>query len=82
MRVKHLCTFYVTKNVMKLFGIKIKELREEKGLLQKDIAQFLNTSRQNISRWEIGIIEPDLETVVKLSRFFDVSADYLLGLED
>ena len=67
---------------MKLFGIRLKELRQEKGLGQKELAKVINTSKQNISRWEKGYFEPDQEITVRLAQFFDVSTDYLLGLEN
>ncbi|MCL2751202.1 MAG: helix-turn-helix domain-containing protein [Firmicutes bacterium] len=67
---------------MELFGKRIKELREEKGLGQKELAAVLGTSKQNISRWEKGYFEPDQKTTVSLARFFAVSTDYLFGLED
>ena len=67
---------------MEIFGERIKDLRMEKGLGQKDLAKILNTSKQNLSRWEKGYYEPDQTTVVLLARFFGVTTDYLLGLEN
>ncbi|MDR2090633.1 MAG: helix-turn-helix domain-containing protein [Clostridiales bacterium] len=64
------------------FGEKIKELRIEKKLLQGDIANFLNTTKQNVSRWENGHFEPSQENIIKLANFFGVTTDYLLGLEN
>lgn len=62
--------------------MRIKELRQEKELTQIDIAKGINTSQRNISRWENGENEPSSSFVIKLAKYFDVSADYLLGLED
>jgi len=67
---------------MEIFGKRIRELRKENGLKQQDIANILGTTKQNVSRWEIDFCEPDQATMVKLARFFGVSADYLLGLEN
>ncbi|MBQ8406605.1 MAG: helix-turn-helix transcriptional regulator [Clostridia bacterium] len=67
---------------MKIFQERLKELRKEKGLLQKDLAQTLKTTNSSISDWEKGRSQPDLQTLANLARFFEVSVDYLLGLED
>ncbi|GHW02802.1 hypothetical protein AGMMS50249_5880 [candidate division SR1 bacterium] len=67
---------------MEIFGLRLKELRQEKRLGQKELAQILTTSKQNISRWEKGYFEPDQAMTVRLARFFEISTDYLLGLEN
>jgi len=61
--------------------IKIKELRNEFGLSQNELAEKLNISQKCISNWENGVNEPDFETLIKLSRLFDVTSDYLLGID-
>lgn len=61
---------------------KIQYLRKEKNLLQKDLAKVLNVYPSAVSKWEIGENEPDIKTIVALAKFFDVTTDYLLGLED
>jgi len=82
--VKQSVAFYVicSLSAMEIFGKRIKELREEKCLGQKELAQILNTSKQNISRWEKGYFEPDQKTIVLIAKFFDISTDYLFGLEN
>lgn len=62
-----------------MIGKKFKELREEKKLLQKDVAKYLNISTSAYGYYEQGKRNPDIETIKKLADFFDVSADYLLG---
>lgn len=57
----------------------LKSLREEKGLTQDKISEILGIKRQTYSAWERGISNPDINTVVFLSKFYDVSTDYLLG---
>lgn len=67
---------------MKTFGEQLKELRAEKEFTQKDLAKILNVRNTTISAWEKDIAEPPYETLKKVAVLFDVSADYLLGLED
>ena len=62
--------------------LKIKELREEKGLSQLEVAKGIDTSQRNIGRWESGANEPSSSFVLKLAKYFNVSTDYLLGCED
>lgn len=65
--------------MIRLFYIRLKELRIERNLNQSELANTLNISRQLISHWESGYREPNLEMLVKLCDFFDVSCDYILG---
>ena len=67
---------------MKVFGERLKEIREERSLSMSELARQMETSHQNISRWERGEIMPSGETLVKLVNFLKVSADYLLGLRN
>ena len=60
------------------FGKKLKELRLERGLSQQRLAENLGFCNQTISFWEIGSREPDLDTLVKISHYFDVSLEDLL----
>ena len=59
-------------------GNKLKSLRENKGLLQKELADILNISLSSISMYERGERQPDNETLKKISNYFNVSIDYLL----
>lgn len=65
-----------------MLGNRLKQLREEKGLLQKDIAKILNISTSAYGFYEQGKRDPDTETLTTLSNLFDVSVDYLLGITD
>ena len=65
-----------------LLGKKLKELRLEKGLSQKKLGELLGICNQTVSFWELGSREPDLDMLVELSKLFDISVDYLLGLKD
>lgn len=59
--------------------IRIKELRKERGLTLKSIAEALNTSHQVVSRYELERTQPDFATLIKIADFFGVTIDYLLG---
>lgn len=67
---------------MILFEERLKELRVERKLSQADLAKELNVSQRSISSWETGFRQPDFETLERIVKFFDVTADYLLGLGD
>lgn len=59
---------------------RLKDLREDEDLTQADIADFLNTSREQYSRWERGATEIPMHTAIALARRYKVSMDYLAGL--
>lgn len=61
---------------------RLKELREQKGMLQRDIASMLNVAVSTYSYWEKGTYEPDQTILSKLADIFEVSVDYLLGREE
>ncbi|MCM1440323.1 MAG: helix-turn-helix transcriptional regulator [Roseburia sp.] len=67
---------------MNTFTARLKELRKERGITQKQLAEQINTTDDSIFSWENGRSQPDIENIKKLCKFFSVSADYLLGLED
>lgn len=58
----------------------IRDLREDKDLRQKTIASYLNVSQQTYSNYENGYREIPLWVILKLSEYYQVSADYLLGI--
>jgi len=57
----------------------LKQLREEKSLSQKDIAEYLGLTRQAVASYELAKREPDYDVLKKLADYFGVSVDYLLG---
>jgi transcriptional regulator with XRE-family HTH domain len=67
---------------MSKLSIRIKELREEKGLSARQLAKALNVSDRAIQRWEKEQRVPNADAVILLAQYFKISADYLLGLED
>lgn len=58
---------------------KLIELRKSKGWSQEDFAEKLDVSRQAISRWENETAQPDVQNILRISKIFNVSADYLLN---
>ncbi len=62
------------------YAKKIRELREDRDLLQKDIAALLNTTQSYYGQYERGLRPLPIEHLEKLCTFYGVSADYILGL--
>ena len=61
---------------------RIQHLRKAKGMSQEELADQIGVSRQAVSKWESGQTSPDLEKIILLSDFFEVTTDYLLkGME-
>lgn len=60
------------------FGINLKTLRLLKNLSQRQLDDDLNVCNQTISFWENGSREPDLDTLIKIGKYFEVSIDSLL----
>ncbi len=67
---------------MKKFTERLKELRMEKGLSQESLSKELGVGRSSITYWEKGLRVPSAEAIIILAKFFGVSSDYLLGLEN
>ncbi|HCE34656.1 MAG TPA: hypothetical protein DEQ88_04745 [Clostridiales bacterium] len=63
------------------FGIILKELRKEANLSQDQLGKKLGFSNQTVSFWESGKREPSLDALVSVAKYFDVSVDFLLGIE-
>lgn len=61
---------------------RLKRLREEKGLTQRQFAEQFQISPSTIALYELGKRTPDAETLKRLADFFDTSVDYLLGRTD
>ena len=69
-------------NVKIIFAERLKELREEHNLSIAELAKQLSVSPIAISRWENQKRTPNIETLFLIAKFFGVSADYLIGLEN
>ncbi|MBR1891826.1 MAG: helix-turn-helix transcriptional regulator [Clostridia bacterium] len=67
---------------MNLFVSRLRDLLVCSGKMQKDICVELGVSRQKLSKWKTGYNEPSLDELMEIALYFEVSTDYLLGLED
>mgnify|MGYP003296273252 CR=1 FL=1 len=68
--------------VMDMYYKRIRELREDSDILQKDVAKILNTTQQHYSRIENGSTEITADRIIVLAKFYNVTSDYILGLCD
>ncbi len=64
------------------FAERIKELRVEKGLSQRQLSKLIGFSQAAIANWESNLQTPSIDVALKFALFFKVSTDYLIGLED
>lgn len=62
--------------------MRLKDLREDGDIRQKDIAKYLNVGQNTYSQYETGQRQLPIDILIKLSRFYNVSTDYILGLTD
>lgn len=67
---------------MKTFGEKLKELRSERELTQKQVAEALSITIPTLSHWECDYQEPSFKDLLAICRFYGVTSDYLIGLEN
>lgn len=65
-----------------MFALRLKELREGKGISQKTFAIDMHFAQSTIGMWESGKREPDFETLCKIANYFNVTLDYLVGRAD
>ena len=74
--------YIVYNEIMANFNERLKSIRKEQGYTQKDLYTMLNVSANCYASWEQGRTEPNIEYIKKLCKFFNESADYLLGIID
>ena len=65
-----------------MFYERIKELRNSLGINQVEFGKRIGVTKQCISNWESGYIQPSIDMLVRIAKTFSVSTDYLLGLND
>ena len=66
----------------KIFGERLRELRNEQNLSAKKLGDILKVSDATIIRWENDKMNPTIDDLYNIANYFKVSADYLIGLED
>ena len=71
---------YIIFLVIKMIYKRIRDLREDRDLKQKDLAEYLHCSQQVYSNYELGQRDIPTDILIKLADFYGVSVDYLLGL--
>lgn len=64
------------------FSEKLKNLRNEKEISQLELANALGINQTTVSTWELGKKYPDFFNIIALAKYFKVTTDYLLGLDD
>ena len=67
---------------MNNFPLRLRELRNEQGYTQKQLAEKLNYTQSNICEWEKGTVEPRASALNALANLFSVSVDFLIGRTD
>ena len=68
--------------IMYNYNMRLKDLREEKGISQKEIASYLNIKQNTYSQYETGKRQLPIEILVKIAKFYNTTSDYILELED
>jgi len=66
---------------MKNFGETLKRVRKQKDMTQEQLAEYVNISPQSVSKWETNLTLPDITLIPTLANIFDVSTDFLLGVD-
>lgn len=69
-------------NFYAMFPERLREIMQERGTTQKELAEYVGKSRQAIGYYADGSSSPDWETLANIARYFGVSADWLIGLSD
>ncbi|MBE5735976.1 MAG: helix-turn-helix transcriptional regulator [Clostridiales bacterium] len=67
---------------MEIFSNRLKSLRKELGISAKALGEKIGVSDASIINWENNVYDIKGEYIIRLAKFFGVSADYLLGIED
>lgn len=64
------------------FDERIRQLRQARGISQVELSAALDVTKQSVSNWENNNIQPSIDILIRLSRYFSVSTDYILGLDE
>ena len=64
---------------MSIFSERLKELRKKRGYNQSELAKYMNMRQGSYTKWETGMTEPRIESLIKLADILDTTTDFLLG---
>lgn len=64
------------------YSTRIRNIREDKDLLQKDIAKVINVNQRTYSNYELGIRKIPIEGLIELAKFYNVDMNYICGVSD
>lgn len=64
-----------------MYGKILKDLRLEKNLTQKQLADILGIRQENVSKYENELLDLNTDMIAKICKYFDITADYLLGID-
>lgn len=67
---------------MSIFATRLRSLRAEYNISMKTLAKHINATDTAVSNWENNINEPKISYVISIAKFFSVSTDYLLGMDE
>ncbi len=67
---------------MNKFSVRLKQLRISKNLSHRELALAIGVSNSTVSRWETAQRVPNIDEIAVIAKFFNVTSDYLIGLED
>ena len=70
--------FMKDESTRKAFGLRLKQLRKDKGLTQKELAALIEIGPSQFNKYELGIFEPPIEKMIRLAEHLNVSLDYLI----
>lgn len=64
------------------YSTRIRNIREDKDLLQKDVAKVINVNQRTYSNYELGIRKIPIESLIELAKFYNVDMNYICGVSD
>ena len=67
---------------MNLFVTRLRELLADCGKLQNHVSKDMGITKQKLTNWKTGYNEPSIDEIIMIASYFNVTSDYLLGLED
>lgn len=74
--------YHIIYMVIKMISNRLRDLRDDKDLKQKDLANYLNCSQVAYSHYELGKRDIPTDVLIALAKFYNTTTDYILGLTD